>query len=75
MAKTTPQQKQRLRKALGGAAAVRKRIKKSGGFKKPNPNQAKAQTRILKRKVKKMLGKSKNPAQKAAIRRKAARKK
>ena len=75
MAKTTPRQKQRLRKALGGAAAVRKLKKKSGGFKKPNPNQAKAQKRILKRKVKKMYGKSKNPAQRAAIKRKATRKK
>ena len=74
MAKTTPRQKQRLRKALGGAAKHRK-LKKKLGVQPKKPKyaakaQAAAKTRKVTRKVKKMLG-VKNPNQKKALKRKA----
>ena len=60
MAKTTPKQKQRIRKALGGAAKVRKIQKKHGVQpKKPKyakKNQAAKKKRVVKRKIDKMTG-------------------
>ena len=66
MAKTTPRQKQRLRKALGGAAKHRK-LKKKLGVKPRKPKyaakaQAAAKERKVIRKVAKMVG-GKTPAQ------------
>jgi hypothetical protein len=60
MAKTTPQQKQRLRKSLGGAAKHRK-LKKKLGVKPRKPKyavkaQAAKKKRVAKRKVEKMTG-------------------
>ena len=77
MAKTTPVQKQRLRKALGGAAKHRK-LKKKLGVKPRKPKyaakaQAAAKERKVIRKVAKMVG-GKKPAQRAAIQRKSLRK-
>jgi len=60
MAKTTPRQKQRLRKALGGAAKHRK-LKKKLGVQPRKPkyavkHQAAAKKRKVARKVEKMTG-------------------
>ena len=77
MAKTTPRQKQRLRKALGGAAKHRKLKKKLGVQPKKPKYAAKAQAaargRKSLRKVAKIIG-GKKPAQRAAIQRKSLRK-